>query len=193
MFQLLEILFQLKNNNDNKYLYKKILVKLEKNKTLLKKILYRDIFFCKLSRILRSCDRASMAHGKELRVPFLDHNLVKYFFSTKNEKLINKGKLRNYYKDFAINQFPNNKFLKKRKLYLSDPQTKWLKSSLFEWMYDKLSSHNLCIDDLIDKKKLIIYLNSFKNNKNLNNSNLLWQLISVEHLLSKNKKQDFAN
>ena len=181
------------NNNDNKYLYKKILVKLEKNKTLLKKILYRDIFFCKLSRILRSCDRASMAHGKELRVPFLDHNLVKYFFSTKNEKLINKGKLRNYYKDFAINQFPNNKFLKKRKLYLSDPQTKWLKSSLFEWMYDKLSSHNLCIDDLIDKKKLIIYLNSFKNNKNLNNSNLLWQLISVEHLLSKNKKQDFAN
>ena len=38
--------------------------------------------------------------------------------SYKNEKLINSGKLRNYYKNFASNKFPNNKFLKKNKLYL---------------------------------------------------------------------------
>ena len=88
------------NNNENKKIYKNILFKTKKHKTYLKKILYRDLFFCKLSRILRSCDRASMAHGKELRVPFLDQNLVKYFFSIKNEKLINSGKLRNYYKYF---------------------------------------------------------------------------------------------
>ncbi len=176
------------NKNENKKLYKNILFKTKKHKTYLKKILYRDLFFCKLSRILRSCDRASMAHGKELRVPFLDQNLVKYFFSIKNEKLINSGKLRNYYKNFASNKFPNNKFLKKNKLYLSDPQTKWLKSSLFSWMHDKLSSKNLFIDNLIDKKKLMIYLNKFKTDEKIDNSNLLWQLISVEYLLEKNKK-----
>ena len=174
--------------NSNKYLYKGILKKIEKNKSYLKKILYRDIFFCKLSRILRSCDRASMAHGKELRVPLLDHNIVEYFFSIRNEELIKKGKLRNYYKNFALNKFPENKFLKKNKLYLSDPQTKWLKSSLFGWMEDKLSSKNLFIDNLIDKKKLIVYLHNFKKDKKINNSNFLWQLISVEHLLQKNKE-----
>ena len=174
--------------NSNKHLYKGILKKIEKNKSYLKKILYRDIFFCKLSRILRSCDRASMAHGKELRVPLLDHNIVEYFFSIRNEELIKKGKLRNYYKNFALNKFPENKFLKKNKLYLSDPQTKWLKSSLFGWMEDKLSSKNLFIDNLIDKKKLIVYLHNFKKDKKINNSNFLWQLISVEHLLQKNKE-----
>lgn len=180
------------NKYKNNELYKNILSKTKKHETYLKKILYRDLFFCKLSRILRSCDRASMAHGKELRVPFLDHNLVKYFFSIKNEKLISEGKLRNYYKNFALNKFPNNKFLKKNKLYLSDPQTKWLKSSLFEWMYDKLSSNNLLIDNLIDKKKLMIYLNKFKTDKKIDNSNLLWQLISVEYLLENNKKINSA-
>ena len=181
------------NINENKNLYKNILSKTKKQKTYLKKILYRDIFFCKLSRILRSCDRASMAHGKELRVPFLDHNLVKYFFSISNEKLISGGKLRNYYKNFALYKFPNNKFLKKNKLYLSDPQTKWLKSSLFEWMYDKLSSNNLLIDNLIDKKKLIIYLNKFKTDKKIDNSNLLWQLINIKNLLENNKIFFYGN
>jgi len=181
------------SKNENKNLYKNILTKIKKNKTYLKKILYRDIFFTKLSRILRSCDRASMAHGKELRVPFLDHNLVKYFFSIENDKLINKGRLRNYYKNFALNKFPDNKFLKKRKLYLADPQTKWLKSSLFGWMYDKLSSNNLLIDSLIDKKKLMIYLNKFKTDTKIDNSNFLWQLISVEYLLENNKKKEYAN
>ncbi len=176
------------DKNENKKIYSNILLKTKKHKTYLKRILYRDLFFCKLSRILRSCDRASMAHGKELRVPFLDHNLVEYFFSIKNEKLINAGKLRNYYKNFALDKFPNNKFLKKNKLYLADPQTKWLKSSLFSWMHDKLSSKNLYIDNLIDKKKLMIYLNKFKTDKKINNSNLLWQLISLEYLFEKNKK-----
>ena len=166
--------------------YKNILDKLENNKTYLKKILYRDLFFCKLSRILRSCDRASMAHGKELRVPFLDHNLAEYFFSIKGEKLISAGRLRSYYKDFALYKFPKNKFINKNKLYHSDPQTKWLKTSLFGWMYDKLSSSDLLIN-LINKKKLITYLNRFKTDKKIINSNLLWQLINVEYLLEKNK------
>tara|TARA_X000000368_G_scaffold415010_1_gene405945 strand:+ start:1005 stop:2873 length:1869 start_codon:yes stop_codon:yes gene_type:complete len=171
----------------NKSAYKEIISKIKKNQSYLKKILYRDIFFCKLSRILRSCDRASMAHGKELRVPFLDHNLVDYFFSTEDHLLLGNGRLRNHYKNFASYKFPDNKFLKKIKIYHSDPQTKWLKTSLFDWMYDQLSSKNLVIDNLIDKNKLLVYLNNFKNNEKLNNSNLLWQLINLEYLFKKNK------
>ena len=55
-------------------------------------------------------------------------------------------------------------------------------------MHDKLSSKNLYIDSLIDKKKLMIYLNKFKTDEKIDNSNLLWQLISLEYLLEKNKK-----
>jgi len=53
-----------------------------------------------------------MAHGKELRVPLLDHNIVSFFFSLENKKLIHNGILRDYYRNFALNKFKYNKFIK---------------------------------------------------------------------------------
>lgn len=174
--------------NQSQLKYKKILSKLTLNKSLLKKILYRDIFFCKLSRILRTCDRSSMAHGKELRVPLLDHNIANFFFSSKNEELIKNGILRNSYRNFTLKKFKNNKFIKKKKYYVSDPQTKWLKTSLFSWVNDILGSKNLYIHSFIDKKNLSEYLNNFKKNIYITNSNFIWQLLNVEHLIKKNSK-----
>ena len=41
---------------------------------------YQDIRYTKLPRVLRFNDRVSMAFGKELRVPFLDHRLMEFMF-----------------------------------------------------------------------------------------------------------------
>ena len=101
-----------------------------------------------------------MAHGKELRVPLLDHNIVNFFFSLKNNQLIHNGILRDYYRSFALNKFKYNKFIKQKKYYQSDPQTKWLKTSLFSWANDMLSSKNLYIDQLVNKKNWLI---TYKN------------------------------
>ena len=60
----------------------------------LNKILYRDINKTKLPRILRSCDRASMSNGKELRVPLLDHNIVEFCYSLPINYKNNMGNLR---------------------------------------------------------------------------------------------------
>ena len=132
-----------------------------------------------------------MAYSKELRVPLLDHNIVNFLFSIDDNKMINKGILRDYYRNFALGKFKYNKFIKQKKYYVSDPQTKWLKTSLFSWMYDILSSKSLQIETLINKKKLTDYLNNFKKNDRIKNSNLIWQLISLEHLLKKNRLTTF--
>ena len=53
-------------------------VKIKKYRTNLKTIEFFNIFYNKLPRVLRFHDRVSAGHSRELRYPFLDHNLVEY-------------------------------------------------------------------------------------------------------------------
>tara|TARA_B100001057_G_scaffold399480_1_gene410385 strand:+ start:9859 stop:11763 length:1905 start_codon:yes stop_codon:yes gene_type:complete len=168
----------------NKY-YEDILDKIE-NKgidTNLKKFIFRDIFFCKLQRILKSCDRSSMSNSKELRVPLLDHNIVEYFFSLPENYLINNGNLRYIYRLFAYKFFDIKTSFKKKK-YTSDPQTKLLKNELFDWAYDTLNSSTNLYTEIYNKKEFFKHLIKFKNNKKLNNSNFLWQALCLNRLMN---------
>ena len=157
-----------------------------KNKSCLKNIIYRDLFYTKLPRILRSVDRASMAYSKEIRVPILDHNITEYFFGLNNAELIKNGSMRVHYRNLFNDNFSQLKKLLIKKNYVPDPQTKWLKNQLFSWMYDRISYSKFDLDGMINKKKLHRYLNNFKNNPNINNSNFIWKLLNLEILYRKN-------
>ena len=74
----------------------------------------------------------------------------------------------------------------KKKKYLPDPQTDWLKTKLFDWMFEKLTRQNFDLNGILNKKKLKEYLLNFKVNKNINNSNFIWQLLNLEYLYKKN-------
>jgi asparagine synthase (glutamine-hydrolysing) len=149
----------------------------------LKKIIYRDLFFCKLPRILRSCDRASMYNSKELRVPLLDHNIVEFFFNLEDDNIIRNGDLRYFYREFCKKKFNiKESFLKK--IYVSDPQTKWIKNELYDWAYDNLSCKSFKLGEFVDQKKLLLSFTNFKNNKYIQNSNIYWQVINLQKLFS---------
>jgi len=172
-------------NEEN--IYKNILNKLTIIKNPLKKIIYRDLFHCKLPRILRSCDRASMAHGIELRVPLLDHNIVKFFFNLDEDFLIKNGNLRFLYRRYLEKFYPeiDQKSIFTKKKYISDPQVYWLKNELFEWALDRISSKFLKKSNLYNQEKLIKYFKDFKVNTNIKNSNVFWQAICLERLSRK--------
>ena len=67
----------------------------------LKKIIYRDLFYTKLQRILKSCDRVSMIYGKELRVPLLDTRVISFFYNLEKNQIIRNGNLRYIYRKIA--------------------------------------------------------------------------------------------
>ena len=52
-------------------------------------------------------------------------------------------------------------------------------------MYEKLTSSNFNDSGFLDKRKLKEYLLNFRENTNIVNSNLLWQLLNLEKLYSK--------
>ena len=53
--------------------------------------LYKDLFGYGLGKLLRFSDRNAMAHSREVRLPYLSHELVEFVFSIPNELKIHNG------------------------------------------------------------------------------------------------------
>jgi asparagine synthase (glutamine-hydrolysing) len=147
----------------------------------LDKIIYRDLFYTKLQRILKSCDRASMLSGKELRVPLLDHRLVEFFYKLNNEYKIQKGHLRYLYRKILKDTLIYQDAFKKKK-YIVDPQTLWLKNELFDWAYSIFSEKKTFYDGIFNTKKLLDEFQKFRLNSSGNNSNPFWQALCLKRM-----------
>ncbi len=147
----------------------------------LKKIIFRDIFFTKLQRILKSCDRCSMASSKELRVPLLDHKIVKLGLDNIDKYFFYNGNIRYKYREILSNKFKNRNFLIPKN-YVDDPQTKWMKGILFDWCYSLIDSKKNK-NDFYDIKDILKDFERFRKDTSINNSNYFWRIICINKLL----------
>lgn len=145
----------------------------------LNRVVYRDFTSTKLPRILRSCDRASMFNSKELRVPLLDKDIVEFCYASGNKHKIKNGSLRYFYRKTLLDKFKDSSIFK-RKNYISDPQTIWLRTHLYDWAHSLLSDQNSFSSNFYDRKKTLAFLEDFKKNSKINNSFKIWQLVNLE-------------
>ena len=76
-----------------------------KKKTYLRTIEYFNLFTNKLPRVLRFHDRISAGYSRELRFPFLDHNVIEIALSLSNDEKFKKDSqntlIQNYIKTSA--------------------------------------------------------------------------------------------
>ena len=77
---------------------------------------------------LTKVDRASMAHGLEMRCPFLDHRLIEFCFSKVPDNWkVNGGETRRLQKHLARRMLPSTLDLN-RKQGFSIPVDQWLRA-----------------------------------------------------------------
>ena len=98
--------------------------------------------------ILTKVDRASMANGLEVRVPFLDENLVKLTWSMNSKDKSSKKLLKNILYKYV----PKN-LVSRPKMGFSVPLEKWLKGPLKDWADDLLQKNNLN-ENYVDAHKI---------------------------------------
>jgi len=121
--------------------------------------------------LLMKVDKTSMAHGLEVRTPFLDKDLIAYMFNIKREYKINKKLFREVIK----NKLPEQ-IIKRKKQGFSLPISTWSTKNDF---IDRISHH---ISDL--SKRGIFKTSEITNliNKptDYRNDHKIWTLLNLE-------------
>jgi asparagine synthase (glutamine-hydrolysing) len=92
----------------------------------LRKILWWHTTRQGLAELLRYADRNSMAHSREVRLPFLDHNLVEFVFSLPERLIIRDGWTKWILRQAFRGVVPEPILNRVDKLGYEPPQRRWL-------------------------------------------------------------------
>ncbi|MBI5943851.1 MAG: asparagine synthase (glutamine-hydrolyzing) [Chloroflexi bacterium] len=113
---------------------------LTQNKSALDKSLYIDFHFTQLPTILRNFDRIAMAHGVEIRAPFMDWRLVSYLFSLPANTKIGSGFTKRILRDALKDILPETIRTRTRKLGFPTLAEAWTSPRTLEFIRDVTSS-----------------------------------------------------
>jgi len=92
-------------------------------------ILYFNTRMHGLEELLRYADRNSMAHGLEIRLPFLNHELVEFVFSLPSHFKIRQGWTKWLLRKAMENEMPAEIVWRKDKIGYEPPQREWMQEA----------------------------------------------------------------
>ncbi|HTN07035.1 asparagine synthase (glutamine-hydrolyzing) [Agriterribacter sp.] len=105
--------------------------------TSLNDILYHNTMQHGLEELLNYADRNSMAHGMELRLPFLNHELVTFLFSLPGNYKIRHGYTKWILRETMKKELPAAVTWRKNKIGFEPPQLHWMQQpALQERIHD---------------------------------------------------------
>ncbi len=90
-------------------------------------VLYFNTFINGLEELLRYADRNAMAHSCEIRLPFLQHELVEFIFSLPSHLKIRNGWTKWILRKSMHDILPENITWRKDKVGFEPPQQQWMK------------------------------------------------------------------
>ncbi|HRH66882.1 MAG TPA: asparagine synthase (glutamine-hydrolyzing) [Bacteroidia bacterium] len=151
-----------------------------RNESSLKQFLYHLLFTTSLPTLLQFEDRNSMAFSIESRVPFLDHRLVEFAFSLRDDDLIYKGETKSILRKSMKGVLPDAIINRKdKKGFVTPGEVKWLRGPL-KFLLDTDFKK---LDNLHHQKtrKLIDDFNSGENS----HANLVWRVALLNYWIGK--------
>jgi asparagine synthase (glutamine-hydrolysing) len=92
----------------------------------LRRELLAESFVTSLPRLLRYADRSSMAHGREVRLPFLDRRVAEFGLSLPAEFVHREGRTKAILRDAMAGTVPAPVLARRDKVAFEPPQARWL-------------------------------------------------------------------
>jgi len=135
-----------------------------------------DILQNKIPRTLRFNDRASMANGREVRFPLLDHRVLEYAVAFGHREKFQHGHTKAPLREIIRRHLPCDYSAPKRSVVT--PQTRWFQGELKPWVLERT--------EVLRKSGSIpaVYFNKvdeFYADPAPTNSFALWQLVNLSY------------
>lgn len=160
--------------------------RLLKNKTFtdpLKEVQYLDYKTWVTGDINTKVDRASMAHGLEVRVPILDHQFVEWAFKVPSNLNLHKGEGKAAFKKGLEPHVPHDNLYRK-KMGFSVPLAEWLRGPLKEKLRTSILSVEMKESGFFEMKKITNLFDEHQSGTS-DHSTSLWSLFMLASFLQK--------
>lgn len=152
----------LRQQNNQAFINKDFLLKYQNNSTLIKPVvkqmedlLFYNTFNFGLQELLRYADRNSMAHSREVRLPFLYNGLVEFVFALPSSFKIKGGFTKWILRKSIEQMLPSEIIWRKGKTGYEPPQEQWMKTGFMKQLIEdakrKLADAHV-LDSAIIKK-----------------------------------------
>jgi len=116
-------------------------------------VLYYNALMNGLEELLRYADRNSMAHGVEVRLPFLDHRIAEFLFSLPAHVKIRDGWTKWLLRKSMTEMLPEAIVWRKDKIGYEPPQRAWMQNAMLqEYMHE--ARRSLVKMDVLHEKVL---------------------------------------
>ena len=147
--------------------------------------LYQDMRFYLQDDMLVKVDRASMANSLEVRVPFLDHNIVEFMAKVPKKMKYPYTTSKYILKKLSAKYLPN-KIVGRPKKGFGIPLANWFCTYLKSDIQDMAHNSNSFINSIFDKKYNISLVNDHLERK-VDNRKKIWTLFVLESWSKENK------
>ena len=148
--------------------------------------LYLDFHYTKLPAILRNFDRCSMAHGVEVRMPFMDWRLVCFLFALPEASKVGGGFTKRILREAMRGILPESIRTRKLKLGFNSPLPEWFSRELRSWLLATLEEKSFLESNLWRGREVRDFVRSRLNSTGLDwaESSHVWTLVHA-HLWRK--------
>jgi asparagine synthase (glutamine-hydrolysing) len=116
--------------------------------------LYRMFHSTVLPTILRNFDRLSMAHGVEVRMPFMDWRLVTYTMALPETSKSSDGYTKLIARRSMADKMPESIRMARKKIGFNSPMPDWLNGPLSDWTAALFDQNVPAFADLVDEAGL---------------------------------------
>jgi asparagine synthase (glutamine-hydrolysing) len=149
--------------------------------------LYRMFHSTVLPTILRNFDRLSMAHGIEVRMPFMDWRLVTYTMALPEASKSSDGYTKLVARKAMADLMPESIRMGRRKVGFNSPMPEWLNGPLANWTAALLQQKVAGFSDLVDEARLSHAVNRLTVSKSWDWESVgrIWPYLNMKWMMAR--------